>query len=1175
VRSARRSPDMPGPDGSLGPLDPATKCLEFESLGTRVRNTKRFYVINPTNKTYEFLWKTADDDMMNASDAPGAQAFRCQTRKGQVLAGRKFEMIFHFTPESVEIQESHWIFQVPELGINVPFLLVGTIQEPGVSLDMTRHDFGPLLIGQKAVQTIHIVNTEHLPFSFAFDKAFAPGLVNGAESVVSCDPLTGVVGPDSKMPVQLTFSPSLEKNFNFNMELRVKNKPQPLVLNAKGQGYAIHDTLHLADAAGKLIEISPFSPTRVDFGLVHVNDKIVRQLQITNSGRFNFDVTLSLKVPPGVRMPPVAVTPELATIRKNEKFSFQLAYSPTSEAALPQGLALQVQVTNGRTYSLQLFGKGKRPKVVFSFTKHDFGPCFVVTPKNGMKPVSTTLTLVNEDEHEVYLDMPFDAEDFLSATLDRTTIAPGEFATVQLEFAPPASGAFSTTLPFLINGLWSVSVPIVGEGCDMRVELFEPNQQQISLGNQAVHQAISRSVPVVNRSRRAVDISIAAAAEKLQAKQISLNFAGGGVEATLRPRENRAIELRFAPGTRLPQFAERVVALVCGLKRPLFSVSGACVAMDLQLEMEQLSFGQATLNSRITRPLMLQNMGDLPSTWKLERSAIAPDFSVNPSEGYLQPNEDTNIEITFHPASVNRDIRYERVPIYVDGQPPLALTLTGMCVEADAEANALVFKSQVRQPSTQSVTIKNTSSGPWRILPVVQDEQWSGAESLEVPAGGSAEYVVTYCPMAMTKADEEGVMQPHRGSVFFPLADGSAILYSLEGTAEAPSAAGAVSEALPCKQQHVVPLKVANWLKQPQRFRVDIRVGDKDVSTVLRGHEHLDVPAGLEREFALHYYAFKEGMTTAEVHFINDRTGEYLFYTLSLKAEAAGVLQTIPMQAPLRQLTTHMQPVTNPLDVPVTFTASVNNAEVNVPASVTVEPNTKGEVPIEWRPLLPKETTSQLTLASSELGTFVYDLRLVALPAGETKTLQFKVALGNLQTLRYRFTSFLKRPEAYKLAVGKGDGDFAVEASVSAPAAEGSNGVEVAVDVTFEPSKMGESSDTLTISSAEGGEYTCVLKGTALPPRPQGPILIKGGAKVPVNFKNVFTVAADYTFTCDPPALFAVDKPKENVPAKKATSIPVTFKPDGTATGTGKVSGKLVISGPDGFTQLYYLTGEP
>ena len=607
VRAGRRSPDMPGPDGSLSPLDPATKVIEFNSLGTRVRNTKRFYVVNPTNKTYDFVWTPASEDVP-AADSLGVQPFRCQTRKGVILAGRKFEMVFHFTPEAVDIAESHWRFQVPELQIDVPFLLVGTIQEPGVSLDRTRHDFGPLLIGQKARETLHIVNTEHLPFSFSFEKtSFAAGPSSG-ESVVSVDPLTGVVGPNSSLPIELTFAPSLEKNFNFNMELRVRNKPQPLVLNVKGQGYTIHDTIHLADSNGKLVEVSSYSPTRVDFGLVHVNDKIIRQLQITNSGRFNYDVSLTLKVPPGVRMPPVAVTPELATVKKNERLMCQLAYSPTSEAPLPQGLALHVQVTNGRSYTLQLLGRGRRPKLNFSFMKHDFGPCFVVTPRNGMKEVTTVLTLVNEDEHEVYFDMPYDPDDFLTASVDRTTIAPGEFATVSVAFAPQAAGHFSTTLPFLINGLWSVSVAISGEGCDLRLELSDPNQQQLQLGMVSLSQSLFRSVGLVNRSRRPVEVSLAAAAEKLQAKSIALSFAGGGYETTLRPRESRAIELRFAPSARLPQFSEAVIATVVGLPRPLLVVTGACVAMDLQLEMEQLSFGQATLNSRITRPLMLQNL---------------------------------------------------------------------------------------------------------------------------------------------------------------------------------------------------------------------------------------------------------------------------------------------------------------------------------------------------------------------------------------------------------------------------------------------------------------------------------------------------------------------------------------------------------------------------------------
>ena len=50
-----------------------------------------------------------------------------------------------------------------------------------------------------------------------------------------------------------------------------------------------------------------------------------------------------------------------------------------------------------------------------------------------------------------------------------------------------------------------------------------------------------------------------------------------------------------------------------------------------------------------------------------------------------------------------------------------------------------------------------------------------------------------------------------------------------------------------------------------------------------------------------------------------------------------------------------MLPLANPLDTPVTFAAAINNPEVSVPASLTVEAHSKAdELPIEWRPLLPK-----------------------------------------------------------------------------------------------------------------------------------------------------------------------------------------------------------------------------
>ena len=111
------------------------------------------------------------------------------------------------------------------------------------------------------------------------------------------------------------------------------------------------------------------------------------------------------------------------------------------------------------------------------------------------------------------------------------------------------------------------------------------------------------------------------------------------------------------------------------------------------------------------------------------------------------------------------------------------------------------------------------------------------------------------------------------------------------------------------------------------RFVCDVSIFDGTQmapATKFTGHQHLDVPAGQARAFKLGFYAYKEGTYSAEVHFINDKTGEYLFYKLDLKAEPAGVLDSIALQAPLRQLTSHLLPVSNPLATAVTFTAAVS-----------------------------------------------------------------------------------------------------------------------------------------------------------------------------------------------------------------------------------------------------------
>jgi hypothetical protein len=48
----------------------------------------------------------------------------------------------------------------------------------------------------------------------------------------------------------------------------VKKKPTKLTLNVKGEGYAVHDSLQIEGADGRLVELSPDAPNHLDFGQV-------------------------------------------------------------------------------------------------------------------------------------------------------------------------------------------------------------------------------------------------------------------------------------------------------------------------------------------------------------------------------------------------------------------------------------------------------------------------------------------------------------------------------------------------------------------------------------------------------------------------------------------------------------------------------------------------------------------------------------------------------------------------------------------------------------------------------------------------------------------------------------------------------------------------------------------
>ena len=128
-------------------IDSSFSIVEFESLGTKVKNTKRFYVVNPTSQGYEFEWKKIDEDKLPpTANAANEGFFKCATQKGICLSGKKFEMVFEYNPDIVGTHEAYYQFVVPEHKITQNFLFVGHVKEPNVFYDVGKVNFGKIKI---------------------------------------------------------------------------------------------------------------------------------------------------------------------------------------------------------------------------------------------------------------------------------------------------------------------------------------------------------------------------------------------------------------------------------------------------------------------------------------------------------------------------------------------------------------------------------------------------------------------------------------------------------------------------------------------------------------------------------------------------------------------------------------------------------------------------------------------------------------------------------------------------------------------------------------------------------------------------------------------------------------------------------------------------------------------
>ncbi|CAJ0963873.1 unnamed protein product [Ranitomeya imitator] len=790
---------------------------------------------------------------------------------------------------------------------------------------------------------------------------------------------------------------------------------------------------------------------------VDISDRSTLLFHITNKGQFSFNYSCALTVPRGLQ-DFLSVSPRSGLVGPGQRTQTSLTFCPTRPCTV-RDVLLTLKIENGPEITRPLRGSAVQPGIHFSFTEHNFGHCFVFHA--GMQPVRETLVITNKDSRPFSIDCLY-------------------INTAHME------------IDFCAN----VLSPRRQNGGANHVEVVDPKYKVLNFGAVNIGQTMKRAISIVNRSLAPVSctLHLSPNVPALQDPQV-LSLSPSG-KVTLPARGGLCqLEVQFTPRSRIAPFAEEVLLESCGVMRSLFMVRGCSQGLALSLDQDYVSFGAVVLQSQATRRIVLSNTGELGARFQWDITQLEPDFSISPASGYITADSEVTFDVVFHPAEIRSDVHYKNLLCCIEGGKTLALTLSGSCVGLPSMKEVVNFQCQVRSKQTQAIALSNKTNQTWNLRPVIDGEHWSGEDFITVEAHQQNKpYVVTYYPLLMSA---EG--RKHQGSLFFPLPDGTGLLYLLQGLAEPPKSSGSVIREVPCKTSYTELLSVSNWLRKPQRFRaiVDILKPERmDSATTIKGLDYMEVPGGARRDYKLNFHSHKEGTFSTKVTFRNETTQEYMFYYVTFKATAPGIVSTIELVTPVRQSTAATLCVENPLAAPVTFTTDCRVPEINLPPHITVPAQSEGTLMFEYQPLRTGESTGRLMLQSNDLGLFQYDLLLKATPAVSEKPLYLRTTLGSSQVLSARFMNFTRQKTEYSCKVD--NSDFHVDKVVmAAPGSQG--GSEVSVEVTYEPVQLGESRAVLHISSPQGGEYIIPLFGSAMAPKPQGPLQIRAGSSISIH----------------------------------------------------------------------------
>ena len=395
-------------------------------------------------------------------------------------------------------------------------------------------------------------------------------------------------------------------------------------------------------------------------------------------------------------------------------------------------------------------------------------------------------------------------------------------------------------------------------------------------------------------------------------------------------------------------------------------------------------------------------------------------------------------------------------------------------ITAQGTRAELAFTCPARQAISQDIPIINHSDTQWVIQAALSGQYFSGQREFQVPPmsgtePGKAMYTLTFSPAWV--ANVAGELTLRNVTV------GDSYVYQLTGVGEDPVAEdNCVLECVARKRIHD-SIVVRNILgSEDCDYKVECDL------LGISGEATLFVPGNSEAEYELSIMMPRGGEFNGSISF-RAPSGEYIWYTLEVKAENPAYEKEISLEAKARTAILADIPIRNPLDETVTFDVILDGQGLIGAPSITIDPGESASYELIYSPLLADQSDGKLTFVNMQMGEFWYLLHLEAAEADPIVCEPLVAEIGKSAQLQLTAENPISDDVEYEIQVSN-PVNFRVE---YVPSHANSYKEEVmAVDayheaaftVVYTPSAINEDEQTQVIlSHRTAGRWVYELKG--------------------------------------------------------------------------------------------------